>query len=105
MIKKRYLCLLFFLILNFFNQHLKADEMYKFGKNIFLKKANCASCHTLADAGSVGNIGPSLNEIKPDYIRILNAVTIGIGSMQGYEGRLTDKEIESVVHYVYESIN
>ena len=40
-----------------------------------------------------------------NYIRILNAVTIGIGSMQGYEGRLTDKEIESVVHYVYESIN
>ena len=105
MIKKRYLYLLFFLILNFFNQHLKADEMYEFGKNIFLKKANCASCHTLADAGSVGNIGPNLNEIKPDYIRILNAVTIGIGTMQAYQGILTDKEIESVVHYVFESTN
>ena len=56
--------------------------MYKLGKDIFLNKANCASCHTLADAGSVGNIGPNLNEIKPDYIRILNAVTIGIGTMQ-----------------------
>ena len=105
MIKKRYLYLLFFLILNFFNQHLKADEMYEFGKNIFLNKAYCASCHSLADAGSVGNIGPNLNEIKPDYIRILNAVTIGIGTMQAYQGILTDKEIESVVHYVFESTN
>lgn len=79
--------------------------MYEYGKNIFLNKAYCASCHSLADAGSVGNIGPNLNEIKPDYIRILNAVTIGIGTMQAYQGILTDKEIESVVHYVFESTN
>jgi cytochrome c6 len=105
MIKKKYLYLIFFLILNFFNQHLKADEMFELGKNIFLNKAYCASCHTLADAGSVGNIGPNLNEIKPEYIRILNAVTIGIGTMQAYEGILNDKEIESVVHYVFESTN
>ena len=105
MITKRYLYLLFFLIINLFNQQLKADEMYEFGKNIFLNKANCASCHTLADAGSEGIIGPNLNQIKPEYISILTAVTIGIGSMPAYEGRLTDKEIESVVHYVFESTN
>ena len=40
-----------------------------------------------------------------EYIRILNAVTIGIGTMQAYEGILNDKEIESVVHYVFESTN
>ena len=106
MIKKnKNLHLIFFLVLYFFSQPIKSDEMYKLGKDIFLNKANCASCHTLADAGSVGNIGPNLNEIKPDYIRILNAVMIGIGTMQAYQGILTDKEIESVVHYVFESTN
>lgn len=94
-----------FLILYFFFQPLSSDEKYKLGKDIFLNKAYCASCHTLADAGSVGNIGPNLNEIKPGYIRILNAVSIGIGTMQAYEGILSDKEIESVVHYVFESTN
>ena len=33
------------------------------GKDIFL--ANCGSCHTLADAGTSGKIGPNLDQLKP----------------------------------------
>ena len=60
----------------------------------------CSTCHILADAGSNGQIGPNLNEIKPDKIRVINTVTNGIGVMPAYEGQLTKEEIEAVAHYV-----
>ena len=70
------------------------------GKDVFLNKANCAACHTLAEAGSNSQIGPNLNDIRPDKMRVVNTVTNGIGVMPAYEGQLTKEEIEAVAHYV-----
>ena len=97
----------FFIVLIFLsiNQTLSADEILNLGKNIFLEKGNCATCHALSDAGSNGDIGPSLNEIKPSFERIVMAVTNGIGVMPAYEGMLTSKEIEAVAIYVSEKSN
>ena len=104
MIKKnKYFYLIFFLIVIFFFQPLKSDEMSDFGKDVFLNKGNCVACHTLADAKSAGKIGPNLDQIKPEMMRVLNAVTMGIGIMPAYEDILTTKEIESVAYYVSES--
>src|SRR3954464_4888730 len=36
------------------------------GKGLF-SKAGCVGCHTLADAGSTGTVGPNLDTAKPDY--------------------------------------
>ena len=88
-----------------FNQALHADEMLNLGKNIFLEKGNCATCHSLSDAGSKADIGPNLNLIKPDIGRVVMAVTNGIGIMPAYEGTLTFKEIEAVAIYVSEKSN
>ena len=74
--------------------------MFDKGKDIFLNITMCSACHTLADAGSDGQIGPNLNEIRPDKMRVVNTVTNGIGVMPAYEGQLTKEEIESVAHYV-----
>ena len=79
---------------------VKSDDIYEKGKNIFLEKGNCAMCHTLLDAGSDANIGPNLNEIRPDIMRVIVAVTNGIGVMPAYQGELTLEEIEAVAHYV-----
>jgi len=88
-----------------FIQTLHANEILDLGKNIFLEKGNCAACHTLSDAGSTGNVGPNLNQIKPDIGRVLLAVTNGIGVMPAYEGLLTSEEIEAVAVYVSEKSN
>tara|TARA_Y100000590_G_scaffold337677_1_gene384696 strand:- start:551 stop:898 length:348 start_codon:yes stop_codon:yes gene_type:complete len=85
--------------LSIFNQ-VKSDEKYDKGKIIFLEQGNCAVCHSLLDAGSDGNIGPNLNEIKPDIMRVIIAVTNGIGVMPAYQGELTTEEIEAVSYYV-----
>ena len=97
----------FFLLLIFitFSQNLDADETLDLGKNIFLEKGNCATCHALSDAGSNADIGPNLNLIKPDLGRVVMAVTNGIGVMPAYEGILTSEEIEAVAVYVSEKSN
>ena len=97
----------FFIVLIFIsiNQTLNANEILGLGKNIFLEKGNCSTCHTLLDAGSNGDIGPNLNEIKPSFEKIVMAVSNGIGVMPAYEGILTSKEIEAVAIYVSEKSN
>ena len=92
---------LFFLtiFISTFNQ-VNSDEIFEKGKIIFLEQGNCAACHMLADAGSDGNIGPNLNQIKPDIARVISTVTNGIGVMPPYKDLLSKEEIEAVAHYV-----
>ena len=101
----KYINLIFLLIFFLFIKNLSADEILILGKNIFLEKGNCATCHALDDAGSTGDIGPNLNQIKPDIGRVIMSVTNGIGVMPAYEGLLSSKEIEAVAKYVSEKSN
>ena len=94
-----------FIIVILLSQNIKADDLFNQGKIIFMGDGNCATCHTLADANSNGNIGPNLNMIKPDISRVLMAVTNGIGVMPAYQGQLSDEEINAVATYVVESTN
>ena len=96
-------CIFVLILLSF--QNIKADDLFDEGKKIFLGGGNCATCHTLHDANSYGNIGPNLNEIKPDIMRIISAVTNGIGVMPAYEGELSAEEIKAVATYVSQSAN
>ena len=97
-------CYIFLLII-ISSQVVIADDLFNQGKKIFLEKGNCATCHTLQDANSYGNIGPNLDEIKPDIMRIVSAVTNGIGVMPAYEGELSVEEIKAVATYVAQSTN
>ncbi|MDA7581108.1 cytochrome c [Candidatus Pelagibacter sp.] len=94
-----------FIIIILLPQNIKADDLFNKGKIIFVGDGNCATCHSLDDANSNGNIGPNLNEIKPDISRVLMAVTNGIGVMPAYQGQLSDEEINAVAKYVVESTN
>ena len=93
------------LVKMFFFQLVIADELFLKGKEIFLNAGNCATCHSLKDAGSNAMVGPNLNQIRPDIGRVKNAVLNGIGVMPAYQGILSSEEIDAVSHYVYESAN
>ena len=92
----------FILILssNLFFLPAHSDPMFEMGKDVFLNKANCATCHTLTEAGSNGQIGPNLNQIKPNMMRVMSVVKNGIGIMPPLEEFLSSQEIEAVAHYV-----
>ena len=103
--KIKYFCLISFLFLNLITLPVKSDPIFEMGKTIFLGQGNCSTCHMLSDAKSSGQIGPNLNQLKPDMTRVIYAVTNGIGVMPPYEGVLTIQEIEAVAHYVSLSVN
>lgn len=69
------------------------------GKEIFASNG-CGSCHTLADAGSTGSIGPNLDDSSVDFAAAVTQVTNGGGGMQAYSGTLSDEEIADVAAYV-----
>ena len=68
------------------------------GKDIFL--ANCGSCHTLADAGTSGKIGPNLDQLKPSLSIVQRQVINGGGAMPAFKGQLTAAQITAVAKYV-----
>lgn len=72
------------------------------GKKIFLEKAEppCGLCHTLKAAGASGEVGPNLDEMKPDQEKVRNAVAKGVGNMPPYGDSLSAAEIAAVARYV-----
>jgi len=87
--------------------HSNADEAgaqakMELGRKIFTQIAvpQCGVCHTLADAGTTGEIGAKLEELKPDAARVANAVRDGVGVMPSYAGKLTEEQIAAVAYYV-----
>ncbi|MSO95878.1 MAG: c-type cytochrome [Thermoleophilia bacterium] len=70
------------------------------GKIVFTTTASCGGCHTLADAGTTGVVGPNLDESKPDAALVTARVTKGMGAMPSFGGTLDATQIADVVAYV-----
>jgi mono/diheme cytochrome c family protein len=73
------------------------------GKTLF--KANCASCHTLKEAGASGTVGPNLDTLKLALAKVESQVTSGgrfmppFGATAG--GSLSAAEVKEVSEFVY----
>jgi mono/diheme cytochrome c family protein len=74
------------------------------GKEVFMT-AGCNGCHTLKAANATGNIGPNLDQAKPDEAKIRTRVEHGKGAMPAFgdKGQLSKKQIDDVVAFVYAS--
>jgi cytochrome c6 len=72
------------------------------GREVFteLSRPRCTLCHTLRDAGATGKVGPDLDRLKPDTLRVARAVTSGVGVMPSQAGNLTGEQIRAVAAYV-----
>ena len=68
------------------------------GQAIF--KDNCASCHTLKDAGATGAVGPNLDTLKPPEPVVEHQVEVGGGAMPPFKGVLSPAQIKVVAGYV-----
>jgi len=69
------------------------------GKQVF-ETAGCTSCHTLADAGATGTVGPNLDQAKPPASLVVDRVTHGKGVMPSFSGQLSEQQIQDVAAYV-----
>jgi cytochrome c6 len=83
---------------------VQADD--ELGRKVFTQIAQppCALCHTLQAAGAQASIGPSLDELKPDRAKVLEAVRKGVGVMPPFAGKLTPEEIEAVAAFVAKAV-
>ena len=64
------------------------------------KSAGCGSCHTMKAAGAGGQIGPNLDEVRPDFETARAMVERGGGGMPPFGGQLTRQQIRDVAAYV-----
>ena len=78
------------------------DARMRAGRAVFtdLARPRCTLCHTLRDAGASGKVGPDLDRLKPDTLRVARAVTGGVGVMPSQAGNLTAEQIRAVAAYV-----
>lgn len=70
------------------------------GKGLF--STNCGSCHTLADAGTAGTVGPKLDGIKLNLAQIKTQIENGGNGMPAFKGTLSDEQIEMIAKYLDE---
>ena len=69
------------------------------GKQIFTQ--SCGTCHTLADAGTNGRVGPVLDTVKPSKALVLQALKNGgLGSGTMPANLVTGKDAQNVATYV-----
>lgn len=79
--------------------HAEGDEL---GRKVFTEIAqpSCTICHSLHAAGAAGTVGPSLDDLKPDKERAVQALRNGVGVMPSYADKLTEEQIQAVAAYV-----
>ena len=70
------------------------------GRELF--KERCATCHMLADAGAVGQVGPDLDNLRPAAELTLDAIAKGRARGQGQMPALllTGPDARAVADYV-----
>jgi mono/diheme cytochrome c family protein len=72
------------------------------GKAVFAS-AGCGGCHTLKAAGSTGNVGPNLDDLKPSFEAVQHQVEVGGGPMPSFKDALSAKQIQDVAAFVVAS--
>ncbi len=63
----------------------------------------CAVCHALQAVGSEAEVGPNLDELKPDVERVARALRNGVGNMPSYRSTLTEEQIRALAAFVARS--
>ena len=92
--------IILFAFLLIFSNLVFADPKMELGLDVYNDKAQCGMCHALQAAGSEGQIGPNLDQLRPSTPQVIAAVTNGFGVMPPFEGMLSSEEIEAVAYFV-----
>jgi mono/diheme cytochrome c family protein len=77
---------------------LTAEQVAK-GRQMFTDNG-CVACHTLADAGSAGTVGPSFDgDASLDKSRAISVISNGQGPMPNF-GWLGEEDIDLIASYI-----
>lgn len=81
---------------------LTAEEVTQ-GRALF-NDWSCGACHSLADGGGTGHVGPALDgNASLDHPYVVDRLTNGQGAMPAFGGQMTDEEISLLAKYIVQS--
>ena len=69
------------------------------GAKVFAS-AGCGNCHTLSEADAKGNVGPNLDQLKPEKELVARQVRNGGVGMPSFSDKLSAGEIDQVAVFV-----
>ena len=76
-----------------------AAKMAK-GKDVFANYG-CGGCHSLADAGVTGHVGPAFDgDANLSEAFVADRVTNGQGPMPAFGGQMQPEEVAAIAYYV-----
>jgi len=65
----------------------------------------CGLCHTLESAGFEGTAAPNLDELRPGYQQVLDAVRDGPGLMPSFASELSDAEMHDIAAFISREVS
>ena len=75
------------------------------GRHVFVT-AGCGDCHALAAVHARGRIGPDFDTSEPlSRAEIRLQLRAGVGGMPSYRSRLTRRQQDAVVEFVFETLS
>jgi len=77
------------------------------GRDLFGGAAQCKNCHTLAAAGTGATVGPNLDERRPPYNLVLNAIENGRAQGNGAMAAnlVQGRDAQAVAAFVAAAVN
>jgi mono/diheme cytochrome c family protein len=77
----------------------KATDLITAGRDLF-NGNSCSACHTLADAGSSGSVGPDLDNPNLTRDEVVNRIEMGGGPMPSFAGQISEADIGKLADYI-----
>jgi mono/diheme cytochrome c family protein len=81
--------------------------LQKHGRDLFGGAAQCKNCHTLAAAGTSATVGPNLDQLRPPYNLVLDAIHNGRARGNGAMAKdlVQGKDAQAVAAFVAAAVN
>jgi mono/diheme cytochrome c family protein len=81
--------------------------LQKRGRDLFGGAAQCKNCHTLAAAGTSATVGPNLDQLRPPYNLVLDAIHNGRARGNGAMAKdlVQGKDAQAVAAFVAAAVN
>jgi mono/diheme cytochrome c family protein len=81
--------------------------LQKHGRDLFGGQGQCKNCHTLAAAGTAATVGPNLDQLRPPYNLVLNAIQNGRAKGNGAMAKdlVQGKDAQAVAAFVAAAVN
>ena len=83
----------------------RGGALFDAGRRVFVR-ARCGACHTVAAAGTHGQLGPDFDTSEQlDRTQIRTEIESGANGMPSFADRLTEEQKRAVIEFVFAAMH